>query len=317
MLNNRTRLKVLAVFQAQGVTIHDYLFNYLWKNHGIRLDCVPIEEVERDAVGGYDVVLNAICNDAFQEQRLQRLEAWCRESAIPLLNSLEALRNCRRLRAYKLWSANDIQCARVVKAPSLQALKKQNLNYPVILRNEITHLGSTMQLLGSVEEAERLPAKDFHSHTVAIEYHDYRSPDGYYRKYRCALVGDRVVPRHIISSRDWNIHSGSRDEMRAEDHRAEELPFLFQPPPESDELQRAKSLLGLDYAIADYALGPDGRPFIFEMNPCSNIINPESFKREWSYQLDAVHRYCEAFADLLLGAGTRSPTDYIILPVIL
>jgi hypothetical protein len=105
--------------------------------------------------------------------------------------------------------------------------------------------------------------------------------------------------------------------MRAEDHRAEELPFLFQPPPESDELQRAKSLLGLDYAIADYALGPDGRPFIFEMNPCYNIINPESFKREWSYQLDAVHRYCEAFADLLLGAGTRSPTDYIILPVIL
>lgn len=317
MLNTQTRLKVLAVFQERGVAIHDYLFNYLWKNHGIRLDCMPIEEIGEDQVDRYDRVLNAICNDASHEKRLQRIETWCRSAGIPLFNNLEALRSCRRTRAYKIWSENDILCARVVKTPSLQALKQQQLNYPVILRNELAHLGTTMQLLGGPEDAEKLPAKAFQSTTIAIEYHEYRSPDGFYRKYRCALVGDRVVPRHVISSHDWNIHSGSRDENRALDHRAEELPFLFEPPPETGELLRAKSMLGLDYAIADYTLGADGRPFFFELNPCYNIVNPESFKREWSYQLDAVHRYCEAFAGMLFAPAPVPRSDFITLPVIL
>jgi len=316
MLISPPKLKVMAVYQQGGVTLHEYLFNYLWKNFAIRFDPYPIEAIKERDIGNYDLILNVICNSV-STKWLMRIEQWCSEKSIPLLNNAQSLINCGRKEAYNLWSANDVGCGRVEEIPTREALLSLDIKYPIITRNALAHLGATMALTNSREEAEKLPDKTFSEGAVAIEFFDYRSDDGLYRKYRCILMGDEVVPRHIISSPEWNIHSASRQAERMDEHRKEENELWNRELHEAKELLRAKDILGLDYTIADYALDKDGKPFYFEMNPCFSVVDSRAFKREWAYQLDPIHRYCEAFAQFLYTNFEQYVPNYRTVPIVL
>jgi hypothetical protein len=317
MLLNPVKLKVLAVFQRGAVTIHDYLFNYLWKNHGIQLDCRAIEQIKTSDLAEYDLVLNAICADAWHKDRITKLELWCKVHQKRFINGIEGLTNCNRRNAYKIWSKNNVNCARVERIPKKSLALKLNMPFPAIFRHENTHLGSSMKLVRNIKDVENIDESYFKKSTVAIEFKDYKSHDGFYRKYRCLLLGDEVIARHHISSPDWNIHADSRQADRIATHIEEDLTFCSRPLHEKDELLRAKNLLKLDYTIADYTLLEDGKPFYFEMNPCFNLITLRTFKREWSYQLHATHRYCEAYAAFLFDDIQTEPANFINTPVIL
>jgi len=318
MLHNPIKLKVLAVFQKGAVTIHDYLFNYLWKNHGIQLDCRAIEQIKPSDADAYDLVLNAICADAWHKDRIKKLEIYCKTKNKRFINGIEGLTNCNRRQAYKIWSKNTVNCARVERVPKKSLALALNMPFPIIFRHENTHLGSSMKLANNKDDIAAIDDAYFRKSTVAIQFKDYKSEDGLYRKYRCVLLGDQVIARHLISSPEWNIHSDSRQADRMDAHLVEEYAFWDRPLHEKDELLRAKNLLKLDYTIADYALLPDGKPFYFEMNPCFSVIDPRAFKREWAYQLHAIHRYCEAYAAFLFeGRGKKSPQKFISIPVIL
>ena len=319
MLQCNITLRALAIFQQHGVTVHDYLFNYLWKNYGIRIDCYPVELISKDLITKYDIVINAACNHVFHFESLCEIEKICNELNLPMLNRPEALKRCSRVQFSKLMRDNGLHTARVERVSSLATLLATELRYPIILRKELSHLGSTMQFIASEHEAKQLPAELFTPETIAIEYFDFSNTEGLYRKHRCILLGDKVIPRHVISSPDWNIHSGSRQEERAIEHIAEDRAFWERDLKEAPALLTAKALAGLDYTIADYALTEAGEPFFFEMNPCFSAIDQRTFKREWAYQLEAVHEYCEAFAHYLydLTGYQDRPTDYLSTPIVL
>ncbi|MGM0517777.1 MAG: ATP-grasp domain-containing protein [Pseudomonadota bacterium] len=309
MLQHPTQLRVLAVFQRYGTTIHDYLFNHLWRNHGIRLDSMRIEDVTPENVEKADVILIAACNDHFERERLHRIARWGAATQTPVLNHPDSLGRCSRQPLSVVLRRNGINTARVEHAPSREALLSlQDLRYPLIIRQEFSHKGSSVRFVHNRKDARLLDPKEFGSSTVAIEFFDYRGQDGRYHKYRAAMVGDHVVPRHAISSRDWNIHAGSRRDDSEEFHIEEDRRYREGAMHEAETLLQAKSLTGLDYAIVDYTLTREGHPFIFEMNPCYQIIEAEGFKREWSTSLWAVNRYCRLFANHLFERVDKIPT---------
>lgn len=309
MIQHPTQLRVLAVHQRHGTTIHDYLFNHLWRNQGIRLDSMRVEDVSPSDVEKTDVVLIAACNDHFEAERLQQVTIWGDEAGKPVLNRPEALRRCSRRPLSRLLREHGIGAARVEQVPSRDALLSiTNLRYPLIVRQEFSHKGSSVRFARDRKEAEDLDPRGFDSNTVAIEFFDYRGDDGRYHKFRVVMVGDRLVPHHAISSLDWNIHAGSRRDDSEAFHIEENRRYREGPLNEAETLRRAKALTGLDYAIIDYTLDNEGNPFIFEMNPCYQIIQPESFKREWSASLWTVNQYCRQFGDYLFARAGRTPT---------
>jgi hypothetical protein len=316
MLISSPKLKVMAIYQRYGITLHDYLFNYLWKNHAIRIDPYPVEAIRQSDIQNYDLILNVICN-SLSTKWLKRIEEWSAEKNIPVLNNAQSLINCGRKEAADLWTENNVGCGRVERIPTRNALLKSEINYPIITRNAFSHLGATMVLTHSREDVNKLPDETFQKGAVAIEFFDYRNDDGFYRKYRAILMGRRIIPRHIISSPEWNIHSDSRQSERMDEHRKEEYEFWNRELYEGSELLRAKEVLGLDYTIADYTLDKEGKPFFFEMNPCFSIVDPRAFKREWAYQLDPIHRYCEAFAGFLYSGFEQYISNYRTVPIVL
>ena len=309
MIQHPTQLRVLAVFQRYGTTIHDYLFNHLWRNQGIRLDSMRIEDVSTDDIEKADVVLIAACNDHFEAERLKQIATWGDEAGKPVLNRPEALGRCSRQPLSRLLREDGIGAARVEQVASRDALLAMtDLRYPLIVRQEFSHKGSSVRFVRDREEAAALDPKGFSDSTVAIEFFDYRSDDGRYHKFRVVMVGDRLVPHHAISSLDWNIHAGSRRDDTEAFHIEENRRYREGPLHEADTLLRAKALTGLDYAIVDYTLDKDGKPFIFEMNPCYQIIQPESFKRDWSASLWTVNGYCRLFGEYLFERAGRAPS---------
>jgi tetratricopeptide (TPR) repeat protein len=104
---------------------------------------------------------------------------------------------------------------------------------------------------------------------------EYRSADGYYRKYRVALVGGVPYPYHLAISPEWMVHyigspTGETPWMQSEEER-----FLSDPrsvfPLWNQMFGEIAGAIGLDYFAIDCSLLPDGRVLIFEADIASLI----------------------------------------------
>ena len=154
--------------------------------------------------------------------------------------------------------------------------------------------------------ASRRPDADYY----LIEYLDYRSADGYYRKYRLIGIGGELFPYHLAIHDDWMVHHFRTDMANRAWMRDEEETFLREPESVFDDAQRAALALvarasGLDYCGIDCALDRDGRVVVFETN-ASMLVHDEK-DRTFAYKNPYVARIKAAFDARLarLASGRR------------
>ena len=99
---------------------------------------------------------------------------------------------------------------------------------------------------------------------------DYRSADGYFRKYRIIFIDGEPFPFHLAISRNWMVHyynaaMSEQQWMRDEEHAF--LADIRRPSSRASSraaLRETAELLRLDYVGIDCAIGPDGKLLIFE-----------------------------------------------------
>ncbi len=101
-------------------------------------------------------------------------------------------------------------------------------------------------------------------------YIEYRSDDGYYRKYRIVIIDGIAYPYHLAISQSWMVHYLSADMKSDAWRREEEAAFLADPSSHiPDFASRFSSLathLGLEYCALDCTIvGKD--VFVFEIDP--------------------------------------------------
>ncbi|HTD37495.1 MAG TPA: hypothetical protein VK669_08265 [Candidatus Limnocylindrales bacterium] len=100
-------------------------------------------------------------------------------------------------------------------------------------------------------------------------YLDYRSADGYFRKYRIVFVGGEPFPFHLAISPNWMVHyynapMGEHPWMRDEEHAfLARIEDVFRGEL-AEALRETAALLPLDYVGIDCAIGRDGKLLIFE-----------------------------------------------------
>ena len=180
------------------------------------------------------------------------------------------------------------------------AVRANGLAYPVIARLSATHGGKTQTLVQDEAEWARLNAIPWGGRELYVtQFHDCLDPDGFYRKQRVAIVGDRILPRHGAGGRSWSVDAVEK----LPDFLEEELawPPAFERtvlPVVESRVREILSRVKLDYFGIDYCLRPDGTMVIFEVSAAMSMTEqyvPETHRVIGQYTLN-IRR---ALADLL------------------
>lgn len=144
--------------------------------------------------------------------------------------------------------------------------RQHALPLPLIVRPLGSHAGQMLQRVDDVRALQALPAGLFH----VAPFIDTRSTDGLYRKYRVVFVGGVPMPYHLAVHDQWAVWYYNAGMERHPGRRTEEAAFLGDmdshlPAPALAALHEIGYRVGLDYFGLDFAVLPDGRLAVFEV----------------------------------------------------
>jgi tetratricopeptide (TPR) repeat protein len=206
---------------------------------------------------------------------------------------LQGIPGCSIPKALRLKAGADCSVA------ALQAVLP--FSSSILARPVGTHGGDDFE---KIEEVAALSAflaqRPDHDHYL-IEYVDYRSVDGYFRKYRFIFVDGQILPYHLAISGDWKVHHVNTDMANQPWMQQEEEAFLNHPqtafsPTNYAALQAIQQRIGLEYFGIDCGLDVSGNIVVFEVN-ASMLVHAKN--EDFPYKTPAVQRIKLAFDAML------------------
>jgi tetratricopeptide (TPR) repeat protein len=171
----------------------------------------------------------------------------------------------------------------------------------ILARPVGTHGGDDFEKIEDPVKLAALLAQRPETDRYLIEYIDYRSADGYFRKYRFIFVDDRILPYHLAIGNDWKVHHVSTDMVNQPWMQQEEEAFLTDPaavfsPSHYQALRAIQQRVGLDYFGIDCGLDGSGNLVVFEVN-ASMLVHAHN--EEFPYKAPFVHGIKLAFEAML------------------
>jgi tetratricopeptide (TPR) repeat protein len=237
------------------------------------------------AVPPHDVIFNAIGDADLARRSADSIARFMATMRRPVINAASRVARSSRDRIARLldgvagihvpattrWDRQGGDAAGIHAA-----IAHGGQGYPVIVRPVGQHGGEGVVLLRSGDDASELPSM---GEMYLTRYCEYRSADGYFRKYRAIFVDRQAYPYHLAIGSQWLLHYGTADMLSAPWKTEEERRFLDDPA--SVIGAAAWAALGaiarrmdLDYCGIDFALLPDGRLLVFEVN-ATMLARPE------------------------------------------
>jgi hypothetical protein len=179
----------------------------------------------------------------------------------------------RTMRRYQLLQTlhehgmNDFRAYRLTEAVG-------SYRFPVFLRGENDHAGSLTGLLRTQRDLNDAILKLFREEAkletiLVVEYCDTSDAQGEFRKYSAFIVGDEIIPRHVIFSRNWVLKFPDLlEERRLDEERA-----YLKDNPHADWLRTVFALARVTYGRIDYGIC-NGRPQVWEINTNPIVMFP-------------------------------------------
>jgi glutathione synthase/RimK-type ligase-like ATP-grasp enzyme len=233
------------------------------------------------------VIFNEISDPDTHGLSLSRAEAFCDHlGQVPTINHPKSVRRTTRDELSKRLNgiggvvAPKTERCQLTDPNEIAILAEQlGLKYPLLVRVAGAHGGKTLVKLESPDHvapvhALPLDGRDFY----LTEYHDFRSKDGLYRKYRLVVVNGKPFIRHMIANDDWLIHAADvsfaadKPEMQNEE---EELITSFEQslsPRIEQAICTIHEATEMDYFGIDCGISDDGELVLFEVNANMNVL---------------------------------------------
>ena len=147
---------------------------------------------------------------------------------------------------------------------------------PLLIRCAGTHGGDDFEKIDDIGAVAHFVSGHPDANFYLSEFADYRSADGYYRKYRMISLNDDILPYHLAIHDHWLVHHFRTDMANQEWMRKEEEAFLKDPhrvfnDEHYNALKAIAKAIGLDYCGIDCALDPEGRIVVFEANATMRV----------------------------------------------
>jgi Tfp pilus assembly protein PilF len=255
-----------------------------------------------------DIVINSIADVDNGGEFLEKARAFCARFDRPVVNAPDH----RIARTTRDGVAGLLEGIRGLTVPSTRrlswaevaAMAEKPLAGPILLRPVGAHGGDDLERIDDAGQIHsflsRVPAESFY----LTAFHDYRSADGYWRKYRLVFVDRSVFPYHLTIGRDWKLHYYRVDMTEQAWMKPKEEAFLADwrsvfDGPRGEAIAEVARRIDLDFAGIDCAIGPDGNVVLFEANPTMLVHLSES-PIEYPYKHRYVPRIFDAFGAMLV-----------------
>jgi tetratricopeptide (TPR) repeat protein len=299
--------RVLALYAPFGGNTP---MEYLFKDASYDTDTLALFDSGKpdlSALGSFDLVVNLISDADQSEAVLPLAVSLAAQAGKPVINDparisrttrdaitelLSEIPGCRIPNILRLPADKDV--AVVVREVELL------FSFPLLVRPAGTHGGDDFEKCADATAlVEYLsPRKGDH---YLIEYIDYASADGHFRKYRFIFVGEEVMPYHLCIGNDWKVHHVSTDMANQPWMQQEEAAFLANPGAVFSQahyqtLNAIRECIGLDYFGIDCALDRDGNLVVFEVN-ASMLVHARN--EGFSYKDPYVRAIKDAFDAML------------------
>lgn len=151
-----------------------------------------------------------------------------------------------------------------------------SVRYPAFVRREDDHQGPVTPLLHSRSELRRqLLCLQVKGHRLrdlmVVEYCHSADANGVFRKYSAFIIGERILPRHLLFGKNWVL---KQPEMKSTDMETETRTYLESNPHEG-YLREIFRLANIEYGRIDYGIA-GGALQVWEINthPTIHSVTP-------------------------------------------
>jgi tetratricopeptide (TPR) repeat protein len=181
---------------------------------------------------------------------------------------------------------------------------------PLLVRCAGTHGGMDIEKIDTPAAILPFVARHAGDDFYVSEFVDFRSDDGYYRKYRMVFVNDEMLPYHLAIHDHWLVHHFRTDMANHAWMREEEKAFLEDPHCVFDAahhaaLKNVVAAIGLDYGGIDCAFDRTGDIVVFEANATMRIHDEKH--PTFSYKNPCIAKIKTAFDTMLARLATGHP----------
>jgi tetratricopeptide (TPR) repeat protein len=251
------------------------------------------------------VVFNLISDVDVGREILPEAEALVDQLGLPVVNHPRIIgRTERECVAAQLSGIPFCRVPRVFRSAAESLTERWDrfhLGLPALVRVVGTHGGETFEKADDLRAVEEFIVRHPGATFYLSEFVDYRSTDGFFRKYRFFFVDAEILPYHLAIDKEWKVHHVSTDMANQTWMRREEEAFLNDPasvfaPQQFTALRAICDIIGLDFFGIDCAIGPDGKLIVFEVNATMLVHRDTGL---FSYKLPAVDRIKRCFDAML------------------
>ncbi|HEY8314866.1 MAG TPA: tetratricopeptide repeat protein [Candidatus Baltobacteraceae bacterium] len=267
------------------------------------------DELEELALPPCDLIFNAIGESDEAPPALELASTVIARLGLPYLNAPQRVLVTNRVALVDALEGIDGCVVPPIARISRETVAARLLpvDVPFIIRPVDSHAGHDLARIDALGELDAYLERAAQGEFYVSPFVDYRSSDGFYRKYRIICVGGEPFAYHLAISPNWMIHyynAPMREHawMRAEEERyLADFHGVF-----GEALQRAlrdvASTIGLEYFGIDCSIDQDGRLLIFEADPAMIVhVNddPELFGYKHRYVpriFAALERLIDSYA---------------------
>ena len=298
------RLLVEPAIAEERLRVLTLCADDFWENH-VAIDLL----IDRDhttvgkfyvagaaALEGWEgaTVFNAIA-DPESRDTLEHAKRFLTARNVRCANAPELLERTRRTYLSDCGAFHGAALVPHTVRVSAPALADSPLPFPFLARPLRSHRGTDLERLDNRADALRYAASRADDEFYATEFVDYRSADGYYRKYRFVFVSGIPYPVHVAISPEWMVHYFSAPMaenawMREEEMRFLERPFELFDGARREALDWLCDAIKLEYFGVDCTIH-QGKILIFEANANMLVHNFDVPDLFWYKQapFDRIH----------------------------
>jgi hypothetical protein len=255
------------------------------------------------AIPAHDVAIVVAPTNEDGAHALAEIETLAQAWTTPLINLPAAIRELERDRLCGKLAGIEGLVVPPTWRLSRRTLTEREPDFPIIIRPLGSHAGFGLARMENAQAlAGYMAARDEEEFFVS-PFIDYASGDGFYRKYRLALIGGVPYPVHMAVAEEWKVWYLNADMALSASNRAEEARFMqgFASgfgARHAGALKAMAARIGLDYVLVDCAETREGALLMFEADHCA-IVHDMDPVNVYPYKPAQMQAIFAAFAAML------------------